>query len=48
MLSDWTRIELATRLRTMNRVLDCIVPDSPTEAVDEAIEIALKAVGRRK
>ena len=48
MLSDWTRIELATRLRTMNRVLDCIVPDSPTEAVDEAIEIALKAVGRQE
>ncbi len=48
MLSDWTRIELATRLRTMNRVLDCIVPDSPTEAVDEAIEIVLKAVGRQE
>jgi len=48
MLSDWIRIELATRLRTMNRVLDCIVPDSPTEAVDEAIEIVLKAVGRQE
>lgn len=48
MLDKGMRIELATRLRTMNRVLDCIVPDSPTEAVDEAIEIALKAVGRQE
>ena len=48
MLSDWTRIELATRLRTMNRVLDCIAPDSPTEAVDEATEIVLKAVERQE
>ena len=48
MLSDWTRIELVTRLRTMNRVLDCIVPDSRNEAVDEAIEIVLKAVGRQE
>jgi hypothetical protein len=48
MLDDGMRIELATRLRTMNRVLDCIVPDSPTEAVDEAIEIVLKAVGRQE
>lgn len=42
------RIELATRLRTMDRVLDCIVPDFLTEAVDEAIEIVLKAVGRQE
>jgi len=48
MLSDWTSIELATRLRTMNRILDCIVPDPPTEAVDDAIEIVLKAVGRQE
>lgn len=48
MLSDWTRIELATRLRTMNRVLDCIAPDSPTEAVNEATEIVLKAVERQE
>jgi cytochrome c-type biogenesis protein CcmH/NrfG len=48
MLDDGIRIELATRLRTMNRVLDCIVPDFPTEAVDEAIEIVLKAVGRQE
>ena len=48
MLDDGMRIELATRLRTMNRVLDCIVPDSPTETVGEAIEIVLKAVGRQE
>jgi lipopolysaccharide biosynthesis regulator YciM len=46
MLNDWTRIELATRLRTMNRVLDCIVPDSPTKAVEKAIEIILGAVAQ--
>ena len=48
MLDDGMRIKLATRLRTMNRVLDCIVPDSPTEAVGESIEIVLKAVGRQE
>jgi len=48
MLSDWTRIELATRLRTMNRVLDCIAPDSPTAAIDEATEIVLKTVERQE
>lgn len=48
MLDDGMRIELATRLRTMNRVLHCIVPDSPNEAVDEAVEIVLKAVGRQE
>jgi len=48
MIDDGMRIELAPRLRTMNRVLDCIVPDSPTEALDETIEIVLKAVGRQE
>jgi hypothetical protein len=48
MLDDGMRIELATRLRTMNRVLDCIVPDAPTEVVDEAIKIVLKAVERQE
>lgn len=48
MLDDGMRIELATRLRTMNRVLACIVPDFPTEAVDEAIEIVLKAIERQE
>ena len=48
MLDDGMRIELVTRLRTMNRVLDYIVPDFPTEVVDEAIKIVLKAVGRQE
>ena len=48
MVDDEMRIELATRLRTMNRVLDCIVPDPPTEVVDEAIIIALREVGRQE
>ena len=48
MLDDGLPIELATRLRTMNRVLDCIVPDPSAEVVDEAIKIVLKAVGRRE
>jgi hypothetical protein len=48
MLDDGMRIELATRLRTMNRILDCIVPDSPIETIDEAIEIVVKAVGRQE
>jgi hypothetical protein len=48
MLDDGMRIELATRLRTMNRVLDRIVPDSSTEAVDEAMELVLKAVERQE
>ncbi len=48
MLDDGMRIELTTRLRTMNRVLDCIVPDSPNEAVDEVVEIVLKAIGRQE
>lgn len=48
MLDDGMRIELTTRLQTMNRVLDCIVSDFPTEAVDEAIEFVLTAVGRQE
>jgi hypothetical protein len=48
MFDDGMRIELATRLRTMNRVLDRIVPDSSTEAVEAAIEIMMEAVTRRE
>jgi predicted Zn-dependent protease len=48
MLDDGMQIELVTRLRVMNRVLDCIVPDPPTEVVDEVLTIVLSAVGRRK
>ena len=48
MLDDGMRVELATRLWTMNRVRHCIVPDSLTEAFDEAVEIVLKAVERQE
>lgn len=46
MLDDWARIELAIRLRTINRVLDRIVPEFPDEAAEEAIQIMLKTVAR--
>jgi len=32
----------------MNRVLNCIVPDPPGEAVAETIELTLEAVGRHE
>jgi hypothetical protein len=48
MLDDGMSIELATRLQAMNRVLDCIVPDSRTEVVAKAIRVALKEVGRKE
>ena len=48
MLDDGMRIELGTRLRTINRVLDCIVPDPQTEVIDESTTIVLKAVGRQE
>ncbi|NOT24366.1 MAG: hypothetical protein HOP22_16810 [Nitrospiraceae bacterium] len=32
----------------MNRLLDCVVPDPPTEIVDEAITALLGAVGRQE
>ncbi|THJ25334.1 MAG: hypothetical protein CAF45_001285 [Nitrospira sp. CG24E] len=47
MLEDELSIDLATRLRAMHRVLDCIVPDPPTKVVDEVINIVLGAVGRQ-
>ena len=39
------RIDLATRLQMMNRALDCIVPDSPTEVVDEVITTVFRMIG---
>jgi predicted Zn-dependent protease len=48
MLDDEMHIELATRLRTINRVLDCIVPDPPNEIVGEVITTLLRAVGRQE
>ena len=45
MLNDGTHIDLATRLRTMSRVLDSLVPESPS-AVEEAVEVALDVIER--
>ena len=48
MLQDQTDIELIDRLRTMNRVLDRIVPDSPDHTFEKTIEITLEAVAHQK
>lgn len=48
MLNQGTHIDLATRLRTMRRVLDILVPESTSAASEEAGEVALEAVGRRE
>ncbi len=48
MLNQGTHIDLATRLRTMRRVLDILVPESTSAASEEAGEAALEAVGRRE
>lgn len=48
MLGDEVDIELSARLWMMNRVLDCIVPDPPTEVVNEVTIIVLRAVGRQE
>ena len=39
------RIDLAARLQMMNRALDCIVPDSPTEVVDAVITTVFRMIG---
>lgn len=46
MLNDGTPIDLVTRLRTMSRALDRLVPESPIAALEEVVERALEAVGR--
>ena len=46
MLNDGTPIDLATRLRTMSRVLDSLVPESSSALLDTAVQKALEAVGR--
>ena len=48
MLNDGMTIDLATRLRTMSRMLDCLVPESPNASLETAVETALEAVGRRE
>jgi len=46
MPSDWARIKLATRLQTMNKVLDRIVLDPPSDAAKGAIKIMVGAVAQ--
>ena len=48
MRNDGTPIDLETRLRTMNRVLDRLVPESPDPTLEETVETALAAIGRRE
>jgi hypothetical protein len=48
MLNEGTHIDLVTRLRTMSRVFDILVPESTSAALEEAVEAALEAVGRRE
>ena len=48
MLNEGMDIDLVTRLRTMSRVLDILVPESTGEALKEAVEAALDAVWRRE
>ena len=48
MLNEGTHIDLVTRLRTMSRVLDILVPESTSAALEEADEAALDAVRRRE
>ena len=48
MLNEGTHIDLVTRLRTMSRVLDILVPESTSVALEEADEAALDAVRRRE
>lgn len=48
MLNEGTHIDLVTRLGTMRRVLDILVPESTSAALEEAGEAALEAVGRRE
>lgn len=44
MLSDWTRIDLATRLSGMNRTLDRLVGDEPNRVLHEALDAAMERI----
>lgn len=48
MRNDGTPIDLETRLRTMNRVLARLVPEFPDPTLEETVETALAAIGRRE
>jgi hypothetical protein len=46
MFSDWTRIDLATRLNGTNRTLDCLVGDEPNRTLQEALDAAMERIAR--
>ena len=48
MLNEGTHIYLVNRLGMMRRVLNILVPESTSAALEEAGEAALEAVGRRE
>lgn len=48
MLNEGTHIDLVTRLRAMSRVLDILVPESTSAALEASVEAALEAVERRE
>ena len=47
MLSDGISIGLMSRLQTMNRVLDQMVPDSPLERFGDTVEVRLGPIARQ-
>jgi hypothetical protein len=47
MLNDGAFIDLVPRLRTMSRILDILVSESPSSMSKEVVETALEAIRRR-
>lgn len=48
MLSDWTRIELATRLHRVNDILDRILPDDKSRDVEKQLNVVLEHIARNE
>lgn len=48
MFRSWMPLDLALRLRTMNRALDRIVPDPPSDVFDAIIQAVLDYAGRQE
>lgn len=48
MLNEGTHIDLVTRWRTISRVLDILVPEPTSPALEDADQAALDAAGRRE
>lgn len=44
MLSDWTRINLATRLSGTNRSLDCLVGNESNRTLQEVLDAAMERI----